>query len=148
MPGTFQAVFFQSSSYLALFADVVWGLLAVVVFFIGVLLVTIILIQDSKDSGLTSAFGSGGGGSALLGARMQKGLTRLTTVLAIVFAVSVLIMGLIGNSTRDRSISESVEPPAPAAGEGPAGGVAPIVVPIGGADPGGADPGGAAPKDE
>ena len=143
MPGTFQAVFFQNSSYLALFADFVWSLLAVVVFFIGLLLITIILIQDSKDSGLTSAFGGGGGG-ALLGARMQKGLARLTTVLAIVFAVSVLIMGIIGGSNRDRSIGEGVERPAPAAGEGPAGGFAPI----GDADQGGADRGGAAPKDE
>ncbi len=137
MPGPFLAVLFQAPSILALsFVDLVWGLLAAVVFFVGLLLIVIILVQDSKDGGLSGAFGgSGGGGSALMGAGMQKGLARMTSTLAIVFALCVLVMGIIGNSTLDRSIGEDVpvgEVLAPGAGDA--------------ADPGaGGAPDGAAP---
>ena len=134
MPGTFLAILFQAPSILALtFADFVWGLLAAVVFFVGLLLVVIILVQDSKDSGLSGAFGgSGGGGSALLGARMQKGLAKITAALAVVFALCVMVMGIIGNSTLDRSIGEDVPT-----------GDAPVLAPEGGdpVDPGAAPDG-------
>ncbi len=137
MPGTFLAVLFQAPSILAMgFLDFVWGLLAAVVFFIGLLLVIIILVQDSKDGGLSGAFGgSGGGGSALMGAGMQKGLARITSTLAIVFALCVVVMGIIGNNTLDDSIAEGV-PSGDAAVVAPGDGDA--------ADPGAA-PGGAAP---
>ena len=134
MPGPFPAVLFQAPSILALsFVDVVWGLLAAVVFFVGLLLIVIILVQDSKDGGLSGAFGgSGGGGSALMGAGMQKGLAKITSTLAVVFALCVLVMGIIGNSTLDRSIGEDV-PVGDAPVEAPGAGDA--------ADPGAADPG-------
>ena len=145
MPGPFLAVLIQAPSILAMgFLDFVWGLLATVVFFVGLLLIVIILIQDSKDGGLSGAFGgSGGGGSALMGAGMQKGLARITSMLAVVFALCVVVMGIIGNSSLDDSIAEGV----------PAGDAA-VVVPGAGddADPGadGAAPGGAgeAPPDD
>lgn len=110
MPGPFLAVLFQTPSILAMgFLDVVWGLLAVVVFFVGLLLIVIILVQDSKDGGLSGAFGgSGGGSSALLGAGMQKGLAKMTSLLAIVFTLCVVAMGVIGNSTLDTSFGEDV----------------------------------------
>lgn len=140
MPGPFPAVLFQAPSILALsFVDVVWGLLAAVVFFVGLLLIVIILVQDSKDGGLSGAFGgSGGGGSALMGAGMQKGLAKITSTLAIVFALCVVVMGIIGNSTLDRSIGEDVPiGDAPVVAPGDGDGTDP------GAAPGGAAPGGA-----
>ena len=135
MPGTLLGVLLQAPSILALsFLDVVWGLLAVVVFFVGLLLIVIILVQDSKDSGLTGAFGgAGGGGSALLGARMQKGLAKMTAALGVVFAMCCVVMVIISNSTLERSIGEDVP-----AGE------TPVVAPGGDAAPGGAAPEGGA----
>lgn len=146
MTGILPAVFSQTSPFLALgFLDIVWGLLAVVVFFIGLLLIAIILVQESKDAGLTSAFGGGGGGSALLGARMQKGLAKMTTVLAIVFALCVMVMGIIGNSSLERTIGEEHAPAdqaipaaAPEAGNQPDAGAA-----AGGGEAGGGEAGSA-----
>ena len=90
---------------LLLFAwgSAVWTLLSLVVFLVSILLVVLILIQDSKDTGLTSAFGGGGGGSALLGARMQKDLAKMTAILGIVLAVSLIIMGFITSGEKRRS---------------------------------------------
>lgn len=149
MPGTLLAALSQPSPFLALsFLDVVWGLLAVVVFFLGLLLIVIILFQESKDAGLTSAFGGAGGGSALLGARMQKGLAKMTAVLAIVFALCVTAMGIIGNSMLHETIAGSGGAPAGAGADAPAGeapeedpGVGNL--PEGDAAPGGGQAGGA-----
>lgn len=90
--------------------DFIWGALAVLVVFVTLLLITVILIQDSKDAGLASAFGGGTSG-ALMGARMQKGLARLTTILAIIFGVSVLVMGKIDNDQRRNSTAAQGDSP-------------------------------------
>ena len=95
---------------LATFWNFIWGLLAVVAVIVGVLLVTVILVQDSKDAGLTGAFG-GGASSALMGARMQKGLARFTTALAIIFGVSVLVMGKIDHEQRQGSAATQGDSP-------------------------------------
>jgi preprotein translocase subunit SecG len=84
-------------------SSVIWTLLAVVVFFICIILTAIILIQDSKDTGLTSAFGGAGGGSALMGARMQKDLAKLTAILGAILAISLLIMGFITTGSETQS---------------------------------------------
>lgn len=71
-----------------------WTLGAIVLFFIGLVLIAVILIQDAKDGGgLGGAFGSGSGGE-LLGARGQKEITRLTAYAGVIFGVIVLLLGL------------------------------------------------------
>ena len=154
-------------TYLAVtFIDVMWGVLSVVVIFLGLILTGVILIQDSKDGGIGSAFGGGGGGSSLLGAGMQKGIAKITTILSIVFALCIFAMGVMENSQRSVSAggAGSTPPaidadatetggegadetePTPGTGE-PTPGAGGEVTPAGGADAGGAgtDGGAAAP---
>ena len=88
------------------FSEVAWGVLSVIVFIVVLLLAILILVQDSKDSGLTSAFG-GGGGSALMGARMQKDLAKITAGLGIVLAICLVSMGLITAKTGRDSIGSA-----------------------------------------
>lgn len=95
-------------------AGILTTLLSVVVFIVGILLVLVILIQDSKDTGLTSAFGGASGGGALLGARMQKELARITTILAVTLSVSLLIIGFITAKTREESVGGRGANPLPA----------------------------------
>lgn len=66
----------------------IWCALAAV----AVLLILLILIQDSKSGGLSTAFGAAGG-DTLLGARAQKDLAKLTTYLAIGFVVLCVVGG-------------------------------------------------------
>lgn len=103
----------------------VWGFLSFVVFAVSVLLAVVILVQDSKETGLTSAFGGGGGGgSALLGARMQKDLAKITTILAILLAVCLMIMSLLTHGIRTSSYGAAppLEAPSGAAEPGTATG--------------------------
>jgi len=90
-------------------ASFFWYLLSIVVFGAGILLTVMILIQDSKDTGLTSAFGGGGGG-ALMGARMQKDLAKLTAILAVILAVSLLIMGFLTIEIQGQSAADQATP--------------------------------------
>ena len=75
----------------------VWHALGVVVFLLSVVLILVIMVQDSKGAGLTSAFGAGPGGESLLGARMQRDIARYTSILATGFVLLVISMGLLGN---------------------------------------------------
>ncbi len=94
------------------FVGGIWYLLSVGVLFTSVALVGLILLQDSKDSGLTSAFG-GGGSASLMGARMQKDLAKMTGVLGAVLAICLFIMGLIGAKTSPSAAAvDAVPPPA------------------------------------
>jgi protein translocase SecG subunit len=93
-----------------------WGLLSVVVFIVGLLLTIIILVQDSKDSGLTGAFG-GSGGSALMGARMQKDLAKITAALGVILAICLVSMGLITAKTTRDSIGAAGASDAPPTSE-------------------------------
>jgi protein translocase SecG subunit len=77
--------------------DVLWTFLAVVLVLVSLFMIVIILIQDSKGAGLTSAFGAGPGGESLLGARMQRDVARWTAYLGIIFGAVVIAMGLLGN---------------------------------------------------
>ncbi len=121
----------MSSSSLAIllaldFASITWNLLAGILVLICIILITIILIQDSKGAGLTSAFGAGPGGESLLGARMQKDVARWTIYISIVFGTIVIIMCLLGNyitrygtagaaGAKSPPAAESVEQPEGAA---------------------------------
>jgi len=56
---------------------------------ICILLVMVILLQSSKGSGLAGAFGGGGGAGAVFGGRgAATFLSKVTTVLAILFMLS------------------------------------------------------------
>ena len=69
-------------------------------FFLGIvslLLIGVVLIQDSKAGGLSSAFG-GGGGDALLGASGQKEITKFTVILAVLFFALSLFGGILAKS--------------------------------------------------
>jgi len=78
-------------------ANFIWNFLGVILVLICLFLIVIILMQDSKGAGLTSAFGAGPGGESLLGARMQKDVARWTAYLSLAFGIIVIIMGLLGN---------------------------------------------------
>ena len=53
-------------------------------------MITIVLIQDDQGGGIGGMFG--GGGSAAFGARTGNVLTRITTVLAIIFFISAFAL--------------------------------------------------------
>ena len=70
------------------------------------MLVGIVLVQSGKGTGFASVFGIGGMGQSLFGAQTGNFLTRLTTILAIIFMVTSLslavFMGRPGRSVIDR----------------------------------------------
>jgi protein translocase SecG subunit len=110
----------ESQSVLAIgWADLLWNLGAVAVFFLGVLMVVVILIQESKESGLGGAFGAGLTGDSLLGARGQKEIGRFTAVLAGVFALLIIVLGVTANPNRV-PVRPGDEASAPPAAMGPA----------------------------
>src|SRR5437867_8655319 len=84
--------------------SVTWHVLSFVVFVVSVLMVGVILIQDSKDTGLTNAFGGGGSSNALLGARMQKDLAKFPAILGILLSVCLMIMGLLDANRGRKSL--------------------------------------------
>ena len=109
---------------LASWQGVIWGILATALIITSLLLIAIILIQDPKGGGLTSAFGAGPGGDSIIGAQAQKGVTLWTCYFTIAFIAMVFLMfifdpdkgssaGDIGASTtRDEgsAISSQEEP--------------------------------------
>ena len=86
--------------------NIVWGFLSVIVFVATLLMTAVILIQDSKDTGLTSAFGGSGSSNALLGARLQRDLAKFTAYLAGILGFCLLVMSLITRSQMTQSIGE------------------------------------------
>jgi protein translocase SecG subunit len=99
-----------------------WHFLGVIVVLLCVFLTAIILMQDSKGAGLTSAFGAGPGGESLLGARMQKDVARWTAITAGIFGVLVLIMGLLGTYIYRYGTVGAAGVKSPPAAESPAPG--------------------------
>ncbi len=107
----------------------------------AILLVGIILIQKSKDEGLGVAFGAQMGES-LFGSRTGNVLTRITVILAGVFLLNTLILGIVvaktasgrsgGGSLIDRAAPDAPVAPAPQAmpmGAGAEAPAAPAAVP-------------------
>ena len=62
-----------------------------------VLLVVLILMHSGKDSGLSGAFGVGGGSSAYGGssAIVEKNLTRLTVIVAVLFFLMTYVLSVV-----------------------------------------------------
>lgn len=82
---------------------VVWGLLAAALVFVCILLVMVILLQDPKGGGLSSAFGAGPGGESVFGAQAQRGVTRFTGILTTIFMVLVTLLVIIDNGWLKRT---------------------------------------------
>ena len=61
-----------------------------------VLLVSLILMHSGKDSGLSGAFGVGGGASAYGGssAIVEKNLTRITVIVAVLFFLMTYVLSV------------------------------------------------------
>jgi len=112
---------------------VFWALGGCLIAFLAVLMiVSIVFLQDSKDGGLGGAFGSAGGGDALLGAGGQKGIVKITAIISLIFTALVIGWGMVdmsGTGVGSGSVEpvnedEILNPPRPATGAGglPGGG--------------------------
>jgi preprotein translocase subunit SecG len=60
-----------------------------------VLLISLVLMHSGKDAGLSGAFGVGGGSGAYGGssAIVEKNLTRITVVVAVLFFLNTYLLG-------------------------------------------------------
>ena len=60
-----------------------------------VLLISLVLMHSGKDAGLSGAFGVGGGSGAYGGssAIVEKNLTRITVVVAVLFFLTTYLLG-------------------------------------------------------
>lgn len=105
--------------------DVFITVLISVVFVISLLLIGLILIQQSKGGGLGGSFG--GVGESIFGAGMANHLTKFTVWLSAAFLLLTLVLAvIIGNRGQTRSlvdqqaaavIEEAPASPAPTAGK-------------------------------
>jgi len=71
------------------------ALLVVIHVILCVMLIALVLMHSGKDSGLSGAFGVGGGASAYGGssAIVEKNLTRITVVVAVLFFLMTYVLG-------------------------------------------------------
>ena len=68
-------------------------LLGAVQVIISVILIFLVLLHSGKDTGLSGAFGIGGGGSSFGGGSMvEKNLDRATIFFAILFTINTLVL--------------------------------------------------------
>ena len=69
------------------------SLLGVVQVAISVILIFLVLLHSGKDSGLSGAFGIGGGGSAFGGGSLvERNLDRATIFFSILFVINTLVL--------------------------------------------------------
>lgn len=111
-------------------------LIAVVHLVVCLLLIALVLLQDPKNAGAGSVFGSGGSNTVLGATGATTFLTRLTRYSAVVFGVTCLILTLLSRPNTGSVIdaaptntapknSAPVAPAAPPSGHtdsAPAGG--------------------------
>jgi len=95
------------------------GIVTAVQVLSGLLIIVVILLQQTKGAGFSSVFG-GGGGDSIFGSTAGNVLTRTTVVLAAVFAISSVSLGLmgrgrVGKSVLDIPTAAVTEPAAPVA---------------------------------
>jgi preprotein translocase subunit SecG len=68
-------------------------LLSVVAVILSVVLIFLVLLHSGKDTGLSGAFGIGGGGSAFGGGSLvERNLTRWTIFFAVLWALNAIIL--------------------------------------------------------
>jgi preprotein translocase subunit SecG len=89
-----------------------------------ILLVVAVLLQSGKDAGLSGAFGMGGGGQTIFGARAGDVLSKATVVFAATFLVTCLLFTRIrpggARSVLSTVAEQKQEAPAEAVKEPPA----------------------------
>ena len=69
------------------------SLLGAVQVLISVILIFLVLLHSGKDTGLSGAFGIGGGGSAFGGGSLvERNLDRWTVFFSILFVVNTLVL--------------------------------------------------------
>lgn len=67
--------------------------LSIIQVIVAVVLIFLILLHSGKDTGLSGAFGVGGGGSSIGGGSMvERNLDRATIFFAIVFALNTFLL--------------------------------------------------------
>ncbi len=71
------------------------AVLVVIHVLFSVLLISLVLMHSGKDAGLSGAFGVGGGSGAYGGssAIVEKNLTRITVVVAVLFFLTTFLLG-------------------------------------------------------
>ena len=74
-------------------AEVVLTILMILLVPLGLFLIAVILLQESKSGGLSGAFG--GSGESLLGARAGRELSRWTMWGTTVFVVVLITIGIL-----------------------------------------------------
>jgi preprotein translocase subunit SecG len=68
-------------------------LLSVVAVALSIILIFLVLLHSGKDTGLSGAFGIGGGGSAFGGGSLvERNLTRWTIFFAILWALNAIVL--------------------------------------------------------
>jgi len=72
---------------------VVYTLLGILQVIISGILIFLILLHSGKDTGLSGAFGIGGGGSSFGGGSMvERNLDRATVFFAVVFVLNTIVL--------------------------------------------------------
>ncbi len=70
-----------------------YTILGVLQVFISGILIFLILLHSGKDTGLSGAFGIGGGGSAFGGGSMvERNLDRATVFFGVVFVLNTIVL--------------------------------------------------------
>jgi len=68
-------------------------MLSVVAVILSVILIFLVLLHSGKDTGLSGAFGIGGGGSSFGGGSLvERNLTRWTIFFGILWALNAIIL--------------------------------------------------------
>jgi preprotein translocase subunit SecG len=68
-------------------------MLQVVAVILSVILIFLVLLHSGKDTGLSGAFGIGGGGSAFGGGSLvERNLTRWTIFFAVLWSLNAIVL--------------------------------------------------------
>ncbi len=68
------------------------GFLSAAQVVISVVLILLVLLHSGKDTGLSGAFGVGGGGSSFGGSLVEQNLNRWTVFFAVLFVLNTLVL--------------------------------------------------------
>ena len=60
--------------------------------FISIILIALILMHSGKDTGLSGAFGVGGGSALGSGSLVERNLNRWTVFFAIIFIANIILL--------------------------------------------------------
>ncbi|MCF7791573.1 MAG: preprotein translocase subunit SecG [Victivallales bacterium] len=93
--------------------NIIITILTVLDVLIAILIIALVLVQQSKSSGLGTTFG-GGGSDSLFGAHAESHLSRLTIVFASLFLAITLSLAILSahQSKYKDSISDNILPVA------------------------------------